>query len=599
MKKIILSFLTVSAAFLGFGQIAVTGVSPASIVGNYNFTISETTSGWGTAMDFSIPGTHVQGELVLVEDGTAGNNPQGHPISQEGCGNLTNGTSVLGKIAVVYRNTCEFGKKAKMAQDAGAIAVIILNRDNEVIAIGGGVDGPNVTIPVVMLSSIDGQLITTEMGNGPVVMFIGNKAGISANDLTLDERLILTPLYNGVHSLLSQNASEFFVQLGMRIYNFGTATQTGATVNAKITGPGSTVVYDQTIPFDLNGVTGVTVDSVDIFPGETLQFPNFSLATYPNGEYKLDYTLTTENGTDDFPNDNTYSITFVVNNSAISKSRLNPTTLLPVVESYTSPAEGDQPFTDIRYCIFFRDANASRLAALGLNTSISIDTSKASSLLGKSIFAEVFKWNDNFVSYTDAGYGYTDMPSVASAQYDFLNAVDTEAVYFQFDDPLYLIDNQKYMFCVINYGEPIYIGYDRHVDYNATMQQYGEPINPLFIEPGQQGVNWFRDGFGADLTPSLSIHAVDVNSLSVKNLVDLSASVYPNPTNDVVNITIPLNGKAVVSVNDLTGRTVASHSVDFVSNHSTVNISDLQAGLYVFNVVYEDGSKSTFNVVKK
>lgn len=600
MKKIILSFLTVSAAFLGFGQIAVTGVSPANIQGNYNFTISETTSGWGTALDFTVPGTNVQGELVMVEDGTVGTNPQGHPISQEGCSNLTNGSNVLGKIAVVYRNTCEFGTKAKKAQDAGAIAVIILNRDNEVIGIGGGVEGPNVTIPVVMLSNLDGQLITSEMANGPVVMFIGNKAGISSSDLSMDERLILTPLYNGVHSLLAQDANEFFVQLGLRIYNFGSGSQTGAKVNAKITGPGGTAVYDDTITFNLNGVTGNIVDSIDIFPGETVTFPNFSLSTYPEGEYTLEYKLVTESGTDDFPNDNYYTIPFVINNSSISKSRLDPVTLLPIVDSYTGPAEDElAPFTEIRYCVFFRDANASRLAALGFYASSAIDTAKAASLINKSVFAEVFKWNDNFVSYTDPGYGYTNLLSVASSEYIFANAVDTEDVYFEFDAPLYLEDNQKYLFCIINYGEPINFGFDRSVDFNATMQQYGEPINPLFIEPGQQSTNWFRDGFGPDITPSIAIHAISADIVNVENLVNLTGSAYPNPANDMVNITIPLNGKAVVTVNDLTGRTVANHSVDFVSNHTTVNISELQSGMYVFNVVYDNGSKSTFNVVKK
>ncbi|HNS42695.1 MAG TPA: hypothetical protein PKN22_08040, partial [Taishania sp.] len=158
MKKLILSLFIAGGVGFGFSQMTVTGVSPASIVGNYTFSYGETTSGWGSTMNFSTPGVHVQGYLALVEDGTTGTNAQGHPISQEGCSPLTNGSSVTGKIAVVYRNTCEFGDKAKNAQDAGAIAVIVVNRDNEVIAMGGGTQGPNVTIPVVMLTSLDGAL---------------------------------------------------------------------------------------------------------------------------------------------------------------------------------------------------------------------------------------------------------------------------------------------------------------------------------------------------------------------------------------------------------------------------------------------------------
>ena len=73
-------------------------------------------------------------------------------MSAEGCNPLINGVDVTGKIAVIYRNTCEFGTKALNAQNAGAVGVIIINRDPEVIEMGGGADGGSVTIPVVMLS---------------------------------------------------------------------------------------------------------------------------------------------------------------------------------------------------------------------------------------------------------------------------------------------------------------------------------------------------------------------------------------------------------------------------------------------------------------
>src|SRR5690606_9410946 len=152
---------------------------------------------------------YVQGELAMVEDGTPGTNAQGKPISQEGCGALTNASEIAGKIAVVYRNTCEFGTKAKRAAEAGAIAVIIVNRDPEVIGMAAGNDGATVTIPVVMLSSIDGATLIDAMQNGPVEVFIGNKAGLFQHDLAFSQELILTPFYNGVHTLLAQNGSDF------------------------------------------------------------------------------------------------------------------------------------------------------------------------------------------------------------------------------------------------------------------------------------------------------------------------------------------------------------------------------------------------------
>ena len=66
---------------------------------------------------------------------------------------------------MVYRNTCEFGAKALNAQNAGAEAVVIINRDPEAIGMGAGADGLNVTIPVYMITSEDGVMIKTAMND--------------------------------------------------------------------------------------------------------------------------------------------------------------------------------------------------------------------------------------------------------------------------------------------------------------------------------------------------------------------------------------------------------------------------------------------------
>ena len=87
---------------LAYSQVVVSGISPAAVQGNYDFSTQaacgawpgETDDGtWGVwpAIDFNVAGTFIQAEAVMVEDGTVGTNPQGNPISQEGCnGPLTN-----------------------------------------------------------------------------------------------------------------------------------------------------------------------------------------------------------------------------------------------------------------------------------------------------------------------------------------------------------------------------------------------------------------------------------------------------------------------------------------------------------------------------
>jgi hypothetical protein len=164
-------------------QILVRGISPASIANSYQFTWADPYSGWATP-DFYTQGVFVEDTLMVVEDGSAGINPQGFPISQEGCNPLIN--NLTGKIAVIYRNSCEFSLKALNAQNAGAVGVIIINNVPSVVAMGAGANSANVTIPVVMLTPEDGAILVAEMANGAVVVSMGNRCSMNGNFQIID-----------------------------------------------------------------------------------------------------------------------------------------------------------------------------------------------------------------------------------------------------------------------------------------------------------------------------------------------------------------------------------------------------------------------------
>jgi hypothetical protein len=104
-----------------------------------------------------VSGIGISGKLALVSDGTAQPNL--------GCEALTNGSEVTGKIAVVDRGDCFFTVKAKNAQDAGALAVVVVNNDPEGLPPMGG-DDPSVTIPAVGISQADGEAIKQALESG-------------------------------------------------------------------------------------------------------------------------------------------------------------------------------------------------------------------------------------------------------------------------------------------------------------------------------------------------------------------------------------------------------------------------------------------------
>ena len=64
----------------------------------------------------------VTGDLALGDDGTS---PPNSPFNA--CEPLINGPDVAGKIAVVDRGTCSRAIKVKNCQDAGAIAVVVVD----------------------------------------------------------------------------------------------------------------------------------------------------------------------------------------------------------------------------------------------------------------------------------------------------------------------------------------------------------------------------------------------------------------------------------------------------------------------------------------
>jgi len=88
------------------------------------------------------------------------------PDTLDACDALTNSSFLNGKIAVIRRGECEFGVKVLAAQNAGAVAVIMVNNvAGDAIVMGPGAQGASVTIPSIMVTQADGELIISSLEN--------------------------------------------------------------------------------------------------------------------------------------------------------------------------------------------------------------------------------------------------------------------------------------------------------------------------------------------------------------------------------------------------------------------------------------------------
>jgi hypothetical protein len=588
MKRKLLFSLT--AFFLGGAALAqpvCKVVSPSSIAGNKQFTWATTANSWN-ALDLSVAGNFVEDTVMFVEDGTPGLNPQGNPISQEGCNPLTNNLS--GKIALIYRNTCGFGLKAELAQAAGAVGVIIINRETALINMLGGAEGLNVTIPVAFIQDVDGAAIKAEMANGPVVMFLGNKLGVYANDLTLKNTQIMRPKSGAVVADLAQNGTEFNFEVGGRLYNSGSADiPAGFTVNAKVTDPSNAVVYDET-------VTGtaplVSMDSIDIFPTGSLSFPQFSLSSYPLGTYTLTYTVMAgATLPDDDPADNVWSTNFVVSDSLFTYASVNPTTQLPNVPNGFRPSTTGASYSG---CLFIKDPNGSRIGVEGVYWSVSSSAADSIDLTNEEITITVQKWDDPFVDLTDASITFNSLAPVAIEQYTYPSDLQSTVVYQAFSQPVMLTDNEKYLVCAQTTNPLLFIGSDPNSDYTFNINTYLQPVSPIEV-----GGVYNALGFGGDAIQSIGAKVFPASELAVEKTNTLIANAYPNPLNDKLNIRLNAEGKVNILVTDLAGKVVSNTNATLVGGATVLNTSNFESGMYIVNISTENGTSTKVNVVKR
>ncbi|MBK9304624.1 MAG: T9SS type A sorting domain-containing protein [bacterium] len=152
-------------ALLGFApELAVS--APAGVAGTY--ALAE------AAFGPSVDEQPVSGFVVQALDGTS---PPG-----DACQSVVNAAALNGNIALVDRGACAYTVKVQAAQNAGAIGVIVVN------SLGGppvpmaGV-GESITIPTVMVSLADGNLLKAQLANGVVATMqtsLTRRAGLDA-----------------------------------------------------------------------------------------------------------------------------------------------------------------------------------------------------------------------------------------------------------------------------------------------------------------------------------------------------------------------------------------------------------------------------------
>ncbi|MEZ4875409.1 MAG: M36 family metallopeptidase [Flavobacteriaceae bacterium] len=162
--------------------------SPAPVAGTYNVIQA--------SFGPDVPTTPITTDFVLYDDNAGADDT-------DGCEAAVNGGAINGKIVIIRRGNCPFVDKVVNAENAGAVAVIVVNNASGSPITMGGTD-PGIGIPSVMVSQNDGEAIIAAMSSGTVNgTLVGTAAGTVNLDGDLDNGIIAHEYGHGISNRLT------------------------------------------------------------------------------------------------------------------------------------------------------------------------------------------------------------------------------------------------------------------------------------------------------------------------------------------------------------------------------------------------------------
>ncbi len=517
------------------------------------------------------------------------------PDDSIGC-NTTFSTNLTGKIAIIHRGspasapgTCQFGCKAERAEQAGAIAVILINNAPGSINMGAADCGGRVNIPVVMISQADGRELKSLLCSGPIVN-VGTYRNVYANNIGIDRATGAVSPPAAAMPVTFVNATGMFrFTPNIFVDNNGFADQANVKATAVIKmiySPSQT--YPQTVYSDSAIIP--LIQRADQ-PADTAEvnFDEFDLFTAVSGDrqgiYELTYVVESPNG-DQLMSDNMVRYTFRITDKYYSLAPLNPQTndlerfngISPVLTTATNRV---YKFGPVMQTPTLQSGQILRMDSVRLAVTAG-DTVDFTAL---QINIEVHKWvdaDDNGAiaetELTQIGNGLMAFQDI-SERGKFMSVGIDDAVTGD-PGPIPLESNTTYLIMAAYRGDDIVsfssedelFPYDRFFDTQAT-----RVINPLFMN------SWFS-GFTSN---SVGAYRIGIDGLvaAKPSVNQIAVSIFPNPAREYVQVQLDekLIAGTQLDVCDMSGRKLRV-STTTTAGGIRVNTRTLESGVYQMSI---------------
>ena len=493
---------------------------------------------------------------------------------------------LTGKIALIRRGSCGFSLKVYHAQQAGAIAVIVVNHyandaigDNSCAAyiatangnlLFGGMSGLDsaaaVTIPSVFLQRETGEQITGALDAGQ----------------TVEVCFSLPRLYNPVaayHYATPVTQVDTLNNIGVRFVNRNlNAPQTNVILKADVKEPNGNVT---TLTTTVNNV-GIGVDTFVYFPA---YLPPAIL-----GRFDVTYSSNIYDETRDSLKRSFYHTpyTFASDNLTIAPGGVATTAenfALANFQQQSGSLYLSGPNGGVAAYATFGIANASAIAGTGADdvTIILYDGDPDS---------------DNVIDFVG---GFTDLDNLPGGQvgfgtYTMTGAEPADSLLtidisdFTTGGPVTLKPRHPYYLSILYNGSNGTTGTDIALSRSTDELYLNFPTTPLFLDQLYSGYS------NSTIIQRLQLEGYPKNLVSTKpQLLEASKVVVtPIPANDQIRLDIKLakvNDAVTVSLIDWTGRFVSTQLLkNFQNGQTSFNVAALPAGNYLVQVSANEGT---------
>ena len=568
--------LTLIVGLLLTGMLQFAAVQSANAQGgteNDNFLLQMNTSTgsqtWGKGTcgwNYSLFGASVTedlcAEIVWAYDGNGNDSLLCDPVTM----NLT------GKIALIRRGVCGFSLKAYRAQQAGAIAVVIINHYNNATEDGcyvsgmlGGDSATAVVIPAIFVCRDVGEVLDAAI-----------KAGTTEACFSLPR---LYEPYTAYHYATPANQVDSMGNIAIRYVNRSGFDQTNVVIKADILEPGTTITSIE-MPID---VVVADQDTLVFLPG---YLPTAGVGNYDVVFSNNKYTDTRDSVVSSFE---VTEYTYATDNLEIDPLGVGPSNQQFIDANFFVQSGGlvttnDNPAVATYVTFGLSNVDSVWVPESGANViGVTIYNADAD---GDGVYDLNSSWDDlaagqlGFATYEFTGNEAVD--SLFSVPVTNFNG-----------DPLTLDPNGAYYVSLFYDGN--LAGTGRCVRFSNTTNVNYFNFTGLLSTPLYLG-SMFSGWSGAKVIQRLELEGFQPGTSVKPNLLDdTKISVTPNPAVDQVRVELNLEQEGqnvAVSLLDFTGQSVRTQVVKNFTNGTqiTLNASDLPSGSYVVWVRTAEGS---------